>query len=329
MSCLNTLLRFAFSPFSFGREGGYRGDELLNPVHHFKRHKVFETPIRNYLVVCILLFPIFVSCTGLNSPEDHSDFSFITVDVDQGLAQIGMVDTHAIAFDLGKPEQYSQWEKVYKSLGSPYLHYIVVSHRDSDHRGGLERMPETVRFSGIVVTHPGEDTAFIREKSGAWREGIRFHLVRQGDTLDGLPGVRIACLWPRDSIPEPEDNSAAINRYSLCFRLTHGNTSVLVTSDIDTVATKELGLTYSSQLHSDIIIVPHHGSASALDPVFYGHVNPSAAIIPCGLNNSYGHPAENVCLLLFMMEINVFETRHDGTVTGRSNGEYWQWETEF
>jgi beta-lactamase superfamily II metal-dependent hydrolase len=57
---------------------------------------------------------------------------------------------------------------------------------------------------------------------------------------------------------------------------------------------------------------------------------PEVAVISCGAGNTYGHPDSTVTRFLSLqMAARIFDTRFDGTITGVSNGEYWQWRKLF
>jgi beta-lactamase superfamily II metal-dependent hydrolase len=188
----------------------------------------------------------------------------------------------------------------------------------------LSRLSGDVAFSGLVITSPFEDTAFIRKNSGASEAAVRFKTICQGDTLACLDGVSITCLWPPRTIafPAPLVDSLK-NRYSLCFSIGYCGASILITSDVDTFSLRELSDLYGFGLAHDILVAPHHGSAGSVDPVFYGYVNPCAVIISCGAGNPYGHPSASLLNLLFEMRTPASITAKVGTVTARSNGYYW------
>jgi competence protein ComEC len=288
------------------------------------------------LVVCAgILF--FVSCSkGPTETGQKEEFSFDVFDVGQGLAQAAVFEGHAILFDIGPASGYDRWRNGYDRIGNPLIKAIVVSHRHEDHIGTAAWLESTLPFSGLVVISPNEDTAGLRDSFPQWRDSIRFITKKQGDTLGGLDGVLIECLWPpalpADSLPLTDDNR---NRYSLVFRLAFGATSVLVTSDIDSFAEKALYQDMKWKLQSDIMMIPHHGSSGSLDQMFFGYVLPKAAIISFGLGNTYGHPADAVYDICSRIGSEVITTeRMENSIAVlnhimmQTNGEYWLWHYE-
>lgn len=67
--------------------------------------------------------------------------------------------------------------------------------------------------------------------------------------------------------------------------------------------------------HPGVILkVPHHG-ASGLDADFLLAVRPKIAVISCGRDNRYGHPASETLSLLERAGCRVVRTDEEGTVT--------------
>lgn len=272
----------------------------------------------------LLFSALVVSCSQVNTTAVPSGFGLTVVNVGQGLSQIGLAGPDAIVWDMGDSSGAGEWMKAYNRLGTPSIQSIVISHTHADHMDGLLLLPVIARFSGTIITSVFEDTVLLRDHCGSSHQQIRFRTIGRGDTIGGLDGVSIECVWPPgsidDTIPIPDIDK---NRYSLCFIVKWGGTSVFISSDIDTFAERQLSGMYGFSLHSDIIVVPHHGSSGSVDPVFYGYVDPSVAIISCGRNNVYGFPASNCLAMLFQMRLALYETDRQGTVYASSNGYYW------
>jgi competence protein ComEC len=277
----------------------------------------------------LTVFAVLFACSRINVVEDFPACTFAVVNIGQGLSQIGISMGEALVWDVGDSGfgASDSLQYAYERLGSPRINAIIVSHSHVDHMGGLSKLPPSMSFSGQIITHPGEDTAYIRLRVAPERQAnIHFIMMAQGDTVPGLPGVRVECIWPPREL---RDSTLFIdtwkNRYSMCFRFTDGLTSALITSDIDTVAMRELSMTYGFGLKSDIMVVPHHGGASSADAVFYGYVNPSDVIIPCGKDNLYGFPSAPVMDIIYQMQLGCHRIDQQGSVIAQSDGYYWEW----
>jgi competence protein ComEC len=287
----------------------------------------------SFLSGCRRVFPIicllFFACSRINVIDEVPACVFSVVDVGQGLSQIGVSSGEALVWDVGDSGYGASdsFQAACERLGSPRINAIVISHLHIDHMGGLSKLPAALSFSGHIITHPGEDTAYIRYRVAQERQkDVYFTMVAQGDTVPGLPGVRVECLWPPRTITEaPASIDTWKNRYSMCFRLTGGLTSALITSDIDTIAMQALSLTYGFGLASDILVAAHHGSTTSVDPVFYGYVNPTDVVIPCGRDNPYGFPSARVMDLIYQMQLGCHRTDQQGTIVAVSDGYYWEW----
>jgi competence protein ComEC len=274
-----------------------------------------------YLTVAGLL--IFASC-GTQEPRQNGDFTFVVVNVGEGLSQIATAGSEAIVFDMGDTDASVSWTTAYDGLGKPHIGTIAISHSHVDHMGGLRRLPDSLDFSGTIVAGAYEDTSLIRATCGSWAGRVRFRLIGMGDTVSGLDGAVAVCLWPPKGLvlPTPIPDSLK-NIFSLCFVVRYKSSSVLITSDIDTTAERALSARFGFGLLADAIVVPHHGSVGSVDPVFYGYVAPSTAILSCGAQNLYGHPAANVLAMLFQMHARLYQTAAIGTVTAFTEGYYW------
>jgi competence protein ComEC len=266
---------------------------------------------------------IGASC-GTQEPRQNNGFTFDVVDVGEGLSQIATSNSEAVVFDVGDTDASATWTNAYNGLGKPHIGSIVISHSHADHMGGLCRLPESLDFSGEIVAGAYEDTSLIRATCGSWAGRVRFRSIGMGDTLSGFNGAMAICLWPPKDLPLPTPIPDSLkNVYSLCFVVRYKSSSVLITSDIDTTAEHALSARFGFGLMADAIIVPRHGSAGSVDPVFYGYVAPSTAILSYGTQNPYGHPAANVLAMLFQMHARLYQTAVIGTVTAFTDGYYW------
>jgi competence protein ComEC len=259
------------------------------------------------MVIC------FSNCRTTDLVEN--EFLFAVADVGQGLSQIGVQNDTAVVWDLGTSEMFGNFKALYRKLGSPFIKYIVISHSDLDHCGGLSGIDSSIRWSGIVIVKPFEDTSFLR-KLYHDPAAISFNVMSAGEQLQVFNDVAIECLWP-DSTVESFDN----NTSSFVFSLTHGRNSCFITSDIDSITQRKI-VTGKQSIKTDLLVVPHHGSRN-FSTLFFQYTNPELAVISCAKNNTFGHPSQEVLKTLMSLNSKIYYTFIDGHLIFRSNYYYW------
>lgn len=266
-----------------------------------------------------------MECT--NPVDDNASggrFTFAVADVGQGLAQFGVAGKRAAAFDVGG--NYAAWRGAYSSLGSPRIESIMISHTESDHCGALQSFGASLDWSGEIVVSIYEDTAKLRESSPAWANRITFKTCARGDTLRPLGrAVTVICLWPPPDLDKTQFSGEWKNHYGLVFSIRHGDARALVTSDIDNAAMTEIAAQSRYDLRSQILSVPHHGSAGSVNPLFFSYVEPEVAVISCSINNNYGHPSPKMVEELQRHAGIIKYTYVDGTIAFGSNRYYWNY----
>lgn len=87
----------------------------------------------------------------------------------------------------------------------------------------------------------------------------------------------------------------------------------MMTGDAEKSVEKEL-LKTGENIKSTILKVGHHGSKTASMEKFIDAVEPTYALISCGLNNKYNHPSKEVIERLNKKKIKVYRTDELGSV---------------
>jgi competence protein ComEC len=280
---------------------------------------------RSFFKLVYLLPMAVVAGCNLPFPDTSgSEVSFVLIDVGQGLSQMVVQNNRAMLFDMGPVEAEKEWKSAYTTLGKPQIEAIIISHRDLDHSGGLGFLDSSTVWSGRLIASRWEDTTFLRLRCSKWHGPILIETIVQDTVIPLSDDCSARCLWPPpvidDTFPVPD---AKTNYYSVVCLIVHGNSRIMITGDIDSVAERLIALHYTAQIRADIVVVPHHGSASGVYPLFFGYLRSSLALLSYGEGNSYGHPSAEVLSMLSSLGIHWRTTSDEGSIQLHSNGWYW------
>lgn len=197
---------------------------------------------------------------------------------------------------------------------------VVLSHAHADHAGGLTRVLRN--FPAGIFLEPGHEhttEVYLSLLEFILQQEIPYRKISRGDSLEGFKNVEVDFLNPPgDFYP----GGSALNNNSAVMLVTYGNVAFLFTGDIETMAEADLAAVYGKALSSDVLKVPHHGSASSSTPDFISAVSPDIAVISSGADNPFGHPHQSVVERLESSGARVFRTDTDGTVEIRTNGRW-------
>ena len=232
----------------------------------------------------------------------------VACDVGQGDGIVLPMGHHqAVVMDSG-PEPLAV-DRCLRSLGVTSVPVYIQSHFDLDHVGGVAGVADQRRL-GRVLTGPLQVPALGRGiLTGVLApRGITAQIVPAGTDISAGP-IRLHVLESHivDVDGQPDSNNS-----SLIIRATVDGHTILLTGDASTEAQQEL-LQSGQNVVSDVLKVPHHGSAY-FDPDFLRAVRPQLAVISVGLHNSYGQPAPKLLSALAELHVPVRRTDLDGDV---------------
>lgn len=119
-------------------------------------------------------------------------------------------------------------------------------------------------------------------------------------------------------------NADDSNNNSVAIKLENGSTSFIFTGDAEEKSEEDM-IRPDVDLDCDVLCVGHHGSSSSTSWDFLEATTPSYAVISCGMGNQYHHPSAETMERLSDMDIPVFRTDEQGTVTAVSDGTSVTW----
>lgn len=197
------------------------------------------------------------------------------------------------------------------------LDYIVLSHPNSDHYGGLPFIVRNFDIGEVWESGIEDESAGYADFKKALRERLLVsRRVGDGDELI-INRATIKVLNPPKGYSPTDDRSA--NNGSLVLKIKHGDTSFLFTGDIEKAAEEHL-LSKGGELKSTVLKVPHHGSLTSSNEGFIERVHPQKAVFSVGYNNRFGFPKEAVTKRYKNIHAEIYRTDRDGAVAAFSNG---------
>lgn len=205
------------------------------------------------------------------------EFEVTAIDVGQGSAILVRTAGHSLLYDTGP--RFGPGSDAGDRIVVPLLRAlgeapdtVVVSHRDSDHAGGSA----AVRAAWPAVrwlASFGEGERCLAGQRWRW-DGVDFEVLHPA---------------PEHFGPEGEGRLDS-NAMSCVLRIDNGRRAAWLSGDLDAERETRLALAQPS-LRADLLMAPHHGSATSSSPVLLNTLRPTVALIQSGYRNRFGHPA--------------------------------------
>ena len=211
---------------------------------------------------------------------DAGTFRLLVLDVGQGSAVWLQTAHHDLLLDAGPrwgaagQDAGARWVlPLLRAHGVRRLDALVVSHADADHSGGassvLRGMPVAALRGTLPAAHP-----------------LAAQPCRAGETWD-WDGVQLRWLHPLPDAGGPTNAIACV----LQVRDAQGR-AALLPADLPAAQERELlARSAPGELRADLLLAPHHGSASSSTPELLQAVAPRLALAQSGYRNRHGHPA--------------------------------------
>lgn len=242
------------------------------------------------------------------------------IDVGQGDCTFIKCGNAAMLIDAGDNYKGTQVQLYLKKQRITKLDYVIATHPDSDHIGGLDVIVYKYDCDTIIMPDIDKDSNSYRDLVAAMNSKSYKAIFPEIGEEYPLGEAVFTIISP---VKQYEDS----NNSSVGILLKHGENKFLFTGDAEAEAEKDM-VKGSINIDCDVYKVGHHGSANASSEIFLNAINPSYAVISCGNDNSYGHPHSTVLNELKYREIKIFRTDKQGTIIATSDGISIKWNCE-
>jgi competence protein ComEC len=282
-------------------------------------------------VFLTIVFGLIVIIHPFSSPTPDGRLRFDFLDVGQGdAALVTFPDGQTMLVDGGGRVDYRDedgddvepdvprigeavvseflWGKGYSSVD-----YILATHSDTDHVQGLVDVADNFEVGSLIIGEDIDESRVVDILDAAERNRIPLSTVRRGDRFN-VAGVEIRVLNPES--PTEATTLKSSNDRSIVLRLQFGSRVFLLTGDIERVTEGEL-----TDIRSDVVKVPHHGSRTSSTSGFVERASPQIAVISVGRRSRFGHPHPEVVRRWQLLDAEVITTGSRGTITIQTDGE--------
>lgn len=262
-------------------------------------------------VLRLRLPALLILAVLLLRPVQPEQWRVTVLDVGQGLSVLVQIEGYNLLYDLGADfgEGFHLAGQVVlptiRSLGVNTVDRLILSHADNDHAGAwawvLDQLPVTRVDSGEPI--PGLASHSCHRQSQWAAAGVVFRYM---------------------SLP-PEAGSSG-NDHSCVLMIEFPQMRLLLAGDIERHREQRLVDYWQQDLHSDVLIVPHHGSISSSSWPWLRRVAPQLAIVSAGYRNRFGHPSPQVVARYHAIGIDLVNTADAGAIILTPEDEHWQWQ---
>jgi len=253
-----------------------------------------------------------------DAPEDFSGMdqglAVHYLDVGQGDSTLIVCDGKAMLVDAGDNDRGTQIQMYLQKQGVEKLEYVIGTHPDADHIGGLDVILYKFDCGRILMPDCERDTKSYRDVIDTMSTKGYHSIQPEVGEVYTLGSAAFTV------VTAGEAREGNINDTSIGILLQYGEKRFLFTGDATGAAEAQM-LDSGLNLSADVYKAAHHGSSAANTEAFLEAVDPAYAIISCGTENSYGHPHEEVLERFEHLGVQVLRTDEQGTLVAVSDGE--------
>ncbi|AOY76487.1 ComEC/Rec2 family competence protein [Clostridium formicaceticum] len=291
---------------------------------------------RSLILIFSMVFMLLVGCGGIDEGnnlqetiqsqttqeiavfqrEDGKNLEVHFIDVGQGNATfIVGPEGQTMLYDAGGDGDVGSIIVDYiKGLGYEKINVAVFTHPHADHINGAPTVFRELEVGAVYypkVTHTTK--TFENFVEAVEEAGLKFKTAKAGVEIP-FGNVDAVLVAPAS------DTYENLNDYSAVVKITWGNTSLLLTGDVERISEEEMVVS-KEDLKVDVLLIPHHGSNSSSTQEFLDKTSPQYGIISSGKENKYGHPHKELLERLEENNIAFYNTAETGTIVVILDGE--------
>lgn len=236
------------------------------------------------------------------------DLKVYFIDVGQADSILVIDGDKTMLIDAGTNEKGESVVNFIKSKGVSKIDFLVGTHPHEDHIGGMDDVINAFEIGRIYMPKVQTNTKTFEDVLNAIES-------KKLSVTTPIIGDEFVLENAKCEIMSTANNAEELNLSSIVIRMVYGDQSFLFMGDA--VRNNEESRDWPQ---TTILKVGHHGSDTSTSKEFLEKVQPKIAIISCGKDNSYGHPAQITLDKLSNIGAQIYRTDEMGTILITSNG---------
>lgn len=273
---------------------------ILLAIHLLlKKKQVLLVSCSAVLSLCVVLL--------LSWTEPLLDECRVTVlDVGQGQCILLQSEGKTFVVDCGGDSDTEAADTAASALMSQGIFEIdglILTHYDRDHAAGASYLLSRVSTDALYLPNCIDDDG----TSATLSDDYPKVMISQLMTIT-FGNAKITLV--------PSENADSDNESGLCVLFQTENCAILITGDRSVAGERDL-MNRIELPELDVLVVGHHGSKYSTAQQLLDQTRPKIAVISVGIDNSYGHPTQEVLDRLDNAGCTVFRTDLNGKVIYR------------
>lgn len=211
----------------------------------------------------IILILIFLVCVEINTNKEYGDIGIDNSELNIFFFNVGQAESILITnnktnmlIDCGNNSDGKYISKFLKEQGISELDYLIGTHIDEDHIGGMQEVLANIRVKTLYMPHStyGGKQFYNQLEEYIRENNINKQQIEKSQDIEySLGKATWKCLNVDNSNPKDKDK---FNDTSIVIELAYKNTKYLFTGDVSEDIDSEIkGLE-----KVDVLKVAHHGA---------------------------------------------------------------------
>lgn len=304
----------------------------------YRNRVTLVSAVLSVVALCVLItansflqFPFLPTWDGIysaaglrSSPPPEGTLRVTVLDVGNADCILLQIGEKAALIDAGENNDDEAVLTALKSADVTKLDYVIATHADADHIGGMDTVIRNVPIDTFLMSFMPKDytptTRTYERMLEAMVDCDVFPTEVEHGAVYPFGEATITILSGLSDYTDTNDQSV------VCL-VSHGEMDFLFMGDAGKEVESEI-LGAFPTLDVEVLKVGHHGSSTSSDGRFIRSISPDIALITCGYNNSYKHPHSVTLETLKRNAVEVYRSDLNGEIVLNSDGSTVTVETE-